>query len=173
MGIEIEPDLVERAQELIHQLPANYRHVESLQPPQEEEEEDHHDKGGGMGGSDRIGVVHADLREVLSEFVSRLGDAETKETGGRRPYEKLPMPDVMTIYLLPEGIAEIENDLTKLLSSTRIVCACWGLKGLRPIEQKEYYDRTGSLTTMYLYTSECFERLKGFEYMLSVYNYGH
>ena len=160
MGLEIEPDLVERAQQLIRQLPAENRDQDALE------------QAGGIV-TERVSVVHADLREVLSEFVTRLCGEKKNETAANRPYEKLPMPDVMVIYLLPEGIAKIEDDLTKLLPTTRIVCVCWGLKGLRPIEQKDYYDRTGALTTMYLYTNECFERLKGFEYMLSVYNYGH
>jgi len=156
MGIEIESDLVERAQQLIDGLPTKYRIQNTVDGPE------------------RVQVIHGDLREVLSEFVHRQNGSsssrEENEGDGTRPYEHLPMPNVITLYLLPEGIASIEEDLTKLLPKTKIVCVSWGLKRLQPIEQKVYYARNGAQTTMYLYTNECFERLKGFEYMLTVYN---
>jgi hypothetical protein len=158
VGIEIEPDLVERAQQLIDDLPAEYRDHEAL-----------HDND--RTGTKRVCVVQGDVRDVLHEFVTRLGDDGDQGSGVLRPYGRLPTPDVIATYLLPEGMAEIEEDLMKLLPTTRIVCAAWGLKAIRPIEQKVFYDRSGSQTIMYLYTHECFERLKGFEYMLSVYNH--
>jgi hypothetical protein len=161
VGIEIESDLVQRAQQLIDDLPAEFRFTGAP-------------SNNDMSSPKRIHIVEGDVQAVLRELVTRLDGHQENRSGFMRQYEHLPTPDVMTIYLLPEGIAQIEGDLTKLLSTTRIVCASWGLKGLRPIDQKEFYDlRTGAQTTMYLYTNECFERLKGFDYMLSVYNHGH
>lgn len=163
VGVELEPDLVERCQKLIEALPDTFRQEG---PPQD-----------GMVSSRRIQVVPGDLRDVLKELVGRIAKADggdQESTSTDRLYHDLPMPTVIVLYLLPEGIAEIEEDLMKLLPRARIVCCSWGLKEIRPIVEKEVYDRkTGATTTLYLYTNECFERLKGFEYMLSVYNHGH
>lgn len=147
VGVEIEADLVERAQHLIiDRLPPDHQY--------------------GPHGEPRIQVVNDDIRAILRTLVSP--DAEQES------HLLLPTPTIVTIYLLPEGIAEIEDHLMKLLPTTRILCVGWGLQGIRPIEEKEFYARkNGAQTTMFLYTNECFERLKGFEYMLSVYNHDH
>jgi hypothetical protein len=167
VGIEVEHDLVERSNKLIESLPLTYRELES---PQD---------GIMTPSTSRIQIVHGDLRRVLKEFVWRIEKNDDSIIGGQntsseRPYRNLPIPTVLTMSLIPEGIAEIEEDLMKLLPHIRIISCSWGLKAIRPIEEKEFYDqRTRVGTTLYLYTKECFERLKGFEYMLDVYNHGH
>lgn len=169
VGVELEEALVARGQELIGSLPANYRYEESPQDPMS------------LTSQERIQVVHGNLRKTLKDLVGRVYPDENGKRNDDddylsedRPYQTLPFPTVIFLHLLPEGIAETEQDLLKLLPHIRIVCLAWGLKGIRPIAEKEVYDRrTKAGTTVFLYTSECFERLKGFEYMLTVYNYGH
>ena len=163
VGVELEEDLVKRGNELIEALPLAYR--EDISPQV------------GVTSSKRIQIIHGDLRRLLNEFVLRVQNADCGDQSTlpmERPYQDLPMPTIITLYLLPEGIAEIEEDLIKLLPHTRIVCCSWGLKAIRPIEEKEFVDqKTLAATALYLYNKECFERLKGFEYMLKVYHHGH
>lgn len=165
--MEIEEDLVERSNELIESLPLEYREAKESSPQ---------DDMVSTSASSRIHVVHGDLKRVLQEFEWRVrsDDGLEHSTPSERPYKNLPMPTVIALYLLPEGIAEIEDNLVKLLPHTRIVFCSWGLRGIRPIEEKEFHDqKTRASTRLYLYTKDCFERLKGFEYMLSVYHHGH
>lgn len=160
VGVEIEENVVTRARELVGAIPESF-------------------------GPERVQIIHDDLRTVLSELVQRVSREEDTSNSTnvvplpevlseKHPYQDLPMPTVVFLHLLPEGIAEIENDLVKLLPHMTIVCCSWGLKSIRPILEKDFYDRRSKTSaTLFLYTKECFERIKGFEYMLSVYQYGH
>lgn len=159
VGVELEVDLVQRANQLIEALPTSINEARRL----------HNSR------TPRIQVIQADLRDVLKSFVSRTTNYQAHNENtiqGQRDYSALPLPTIIVIALLPEAMNEIEEDLISLLPYTRIVCIAWGLTGIKPIDEKEIYNKRGASTSVFLYTKECLERLKGFEYMLSVYH-GH
>jgi SAM-dependent methyltransferase len=150
VGIEVEEDLVAKSHNLIANLPDSYRSTKEGAPP-------------------RIQVVQADLRNVLKALVERTKTDDNAKDDGQ--FGDFPMPTIIILYLLPESIAELEEHLLVLLHHARIVCNTWGLSKVKPIESIDVPEiGNASSTSLFLYTPECFERLKGFDYMLSCYN---
>jgi hypothetical protein len=123
IGIEIEPVLIERFQQLIQTMDNS----NTPSPP--------------------VIAYQGDLRTLLARLVENsLG---TNSTDTNLPSELLP-PTVITIYLLPEAVREIEPLLLELLrriQSLRIVCNTWGIPNLRPYRTKEVDG-----TKLYLYS---------------------
>jgi SAM-dependent methyltransferase len=99
---------------------------------------------------DKILVVQGDLRDVISSFVARvLGD--TCPT-----FSDLPFPTAVVLYLLPESIQELEQDLLFLLSKLepiKIICNTWGFGTVQPTKVLEIEEVSGGATTkLFLYT---------------------
>ena len=140
VGVEVEQDLVERFQYLISKLP------DSL-------------KG-------RIWAVQADLRVVLDAFLTRkttsneesANDASQEGNDNQRPdFRYLPLPTVLVMYLLPEALSELEDDLTnmlRVLPGLRLVCNTWGLPRLKATKSLHIEETGGASTLLHLYTKE-------------------
>ena len=134
VGVEIEQDLVEKSHRLISQLPDSYKELSD--------------------GAPRIQVIHADLRDVIQELVTRGGtpDNEQPKLDQMRPFQKLPMPTIINLYLLPEAIMELEKDLISLLQYARIVCNTWGLPNVKHSAAIEIPESGGASTCLFLYS---------------------
>jgi len=159
VGVEIEDDLIIRFRELIGKL----------QPPPTRV-----DEGGREDGSDqsvthssRIHAVKGDLCEVLKSLVDRqkklrVVDEKMRANnneGEASPYEYLPLPTIITMYLLPESITLIEPTLLEMMSLNPkliIICNSWGMrKSVSPAKTVNAIDgETGLTTTLFLYTAE-------------------
>jgi hypothetical protein len=155
VGVEVEVDLVARAQTLIDQLPV------STSSSRE-----------GFGVP-KPRILAEDLRIVLQRLV-------TQAKGGQKdlvlreiepsapptppaPLEEdtvhLPCPTMITLYLLPESIQELKQYFEDLLRHSppgfRILCNTWGLSHLRPVRTTEIEEKPGGATTsLFLYTRE-------------------
>jgi hypothetical protein len=127
VGIEIEEDLVQKAQMMISNLRKTF---------QEKQE-----------GTPRIQVLQADLRECIQALVAR----GNNERAGKGPFQDLPMPTIIIIYLLPEAIAELEENFIALLRYARIVCNTWGLPSLKESSTIEIREEGGASTRLFLY----------------------
>jgi SAM-dependent methyltransferase len=163
IGIEVEEDLVERAQELIGRLPklSTNKEGEQRQP-------------------DMPRVIQADLRVVLDTLLetarqNRGGEdsignvPNTSTTIDSMEQQQLPLPTVIILYLLPEALAELAPRFEGLLEAScgtlRIVCNTWAFPKWRPTLRTEIAEREASssgdgggnnivTTSLFLYTSE-------------------
>ena len=138
--IEIESDLVEKANSIISKLP---REKYRRQHPQNEKI---------LLAPPRIQVLEADLRECLDVLVDRQERKDSREEldqtqqsansddGGI--FSTLPMPTIVVLSLLPESIRTIEDKLLTLIQNQgiRIVCISWGLLSIQASEQAELYE---------------------------------
>jgi hypothetical protein len=154
VGVEVEVDLVARAQTLIDQLPAGTtsRDCHSVPEPR---------------------ILAEDLRVVLQRLVAQAkgGEADVllreKEPSAPPPPQEedkahLPYPTLITLYLLPESIQELKQYFEDLLRYSppgfRIICNTWGLTHLRPVRTTEIEEKPGGATTsLFLYTRESLE----------------
>ena len=131
VGVDIEHDLIQRFNDLIRSLP------------------------GTLTNNNRIQGVQADLRQVISSFVTRAKGEVTSN------YPTLPLPTVIVLYLLPESIQELEEDLVLLLTKLepmKIICNTWGFSSIQPCKQLEIEEAIGGATTsLFLYTQECLQ----------------
>lgn len=153
VGVEIEADLVQRANRLI-------AHWESRGTVDERLRQ-------------RIPrVLSKDLRDVLRALVRQAVHASTTSgrLGGEEDDERvtpdrtvdsmadLPLPTVIVMYLLPEAIDLIQYDLIQLLKTLpnnfRIVCNTWGIKSLHKIRAIECHETSLALTPLMLYTKD-------------------
>jgi hypothetical protein len=131
IGVEIENDLVDRANCLISSLPKS----QDMAPR----------------------ILKQDLRNVLQSLVaiSKQAGRAKNEVSGISP---LPLPTVMMLYLLPDALKEIEDNLivllTKLPTEFRIVCNTWGLTSLKPVKTDSFREESGSVTQALLYTKQ-------------------
>jgi len=161
VGVEIENDLIIRFRELIGKLPPLPTRM---------------DEGDEEGGSDmslthssRIHAVKGDLCEVLQSLVDRqkkIGEADDKmatfiKEGETSPYNYLPLPTIITMYLLPEAIALIEPTLLEMMSlnpKLKIICHSWGMRNsINPAKTVDVIDEeTGLDTSLFLYTADSF-----------------
>jgi hypothetical protein len=104
-------------------------------------------------------AYQGDLRTLLARLVENsapIHSLESKSTDTILPNEVLPPPTVITIYLLPEAIREIEPLLLELLKRNpylRIVCNTWGIPNLLPYRSNEVDG-----TKLYLYSHYSLER---------------
>jgi hypothetical protein len=130
VGVEIEHDLVQKAQSLIANLPK-----ELQQNPE---------------GMPRIQVLQTDLRDCIRSLLvkaSKDGGDSQKDS----PTQELPMPTIIVLYLLPEAISALEDDLISLLKYARIVCNTWGLPSLKETVTIEVPEVGGCSTSLFLY----------------------
>lgn len=133
VGVEIEPELVERFRTLI----------------ETEAENDDGDDERLRRANDVVQAVQRDLRDVLQE----LADAAE----GRATSTSLPTPTVICTYLLPDAMRAIRPNLVRLLRSVpglRVVCNTWGPEKLRAIETMEATEGIEGAATLTLFTSE-------------------
>jgi len=136
VGVEVEVDLVERAQQLISNLPDTAdkeKNTLALLPR----------------------VIHQDLRDLLDRLLNQL--AENNQDGSRSadPAE-LPLPTIIVLYLLPESLHELQDKFVALLRLApppfRILCNTWGFSSLRAIKETEIAEGNGATSPMHLYT---------------------
>lgn len=133
VGVELEQDLVERFQALIDALPESFTNQDNAV---------------------RINAVHADLRQVLSYLVAQIESKQGKTNAAhvKEPFQKLPPPTVLVLYLLPESVRELEPDLLKLiagLNDFRIVCNTWGLETIEATKVVEVMEPDSAASTVF------------------------
>lgn len=151
LGVEVEADLVERANFLIDQ----YWKTAKVRG-------DNNDVSTIAAIKERLPrILHQDLRTTLHRLVERAklqyvkGDDDDTD-------DSLPLPTIVVLYLLPEAIREIQDDLLDLLprlpDGFRIVCNTWGLQGVQPEQKIEIQEESSAaITPIYLYTKRCLE----------------
>jgi len=132
IGVEVEPDLVERARTLISRLPSD------------------------KDASRRPRILEKDLREVVQELVDR---AKAEYANEQQQQETdLPLPTIIILYLLPEALLQLEDQLKELLRllppSFRILCNTWGLASLNAAEETEIPEDGGAVSNLFLYTRD-------------------
>jgi hypothetical protein len=155
VGIEIEQDLVDRANILVENL-ADQVHEEKLRQ--------------------RLPLVlQQDLRQVLDALVLKAtyaysspssAGSSISDAGERQPLSEslasLPLPTLIVMYLLPEAIETIRDGLIQLLcilpSNFRIVCNTWGITSLRKTRAIEVQEDSLALTPLILYDKNSLER---------------
>jgi SAM-dependent methyltransferase len=127
IGVEVEPDLVERANFLISKLPETER--------------------------PRPRVIEHDLQEVLRTLVNLAKKAEKENDSQDLPLPTVIflylLPDALKVIA-----GDLKELLHTLPPTLRIVCNTWGLVGLDPIEKDEFEGESGTLTAAFLYTKE-------------------
>ena len=154
VGVEIEYDLIERFRFLIDQ--SNERMKEFKLK----------DITTMTNSSRSILALHKDLCQVLdtlidlyaNESVIRTKDEILKnDAKDSNSKGKLPKPTIISIYLLPESIEQIQPKLVKLMKhipELKIVCNSWGLKGMTAAKTLEAIDQNYSATiTLYDHNS--------------------
>jgi SAM-dependent methyltransferase len=147
-GIEIEEDLVERANSLIADLPCD----EEKRLPR---------------------VLCNDLRDVLGALVGHALDTYGGDSGVRAlmagrseliplGLRSLPLPTIIVVYLLPDAIELIQDDFKLLLrmlpDNFRIICNTWGLKDLHSVKKVEVCEASLALTPLMMYTKASMKR---------------
>lgn len=160
VGVEIEDDLVVRFRELIRKLPPL---------PFEAERKDREGGDLSVPHSSNIHAVQGDLCEVLQSLVDRQKESgvvdddngNSCKEGEASLYVYLPLPTVITMYLLPEAITLIEPTLVKMMNlnpKLRIICHSWGMrKCIKPSKTVDAIDKeTGLATSLFLYTADSF-----------------
>lgn len=144
VGVEIETDLVDRFNHLIDSLPTDVKEHE---------------------GKLRIRAIRKDLRQVARDLVDRAKRENNNKIANSHATVNeddddnvLPLPSLVVLYLLPEAIAEIEEDLVemlKVIDPMRILCNTWGLKSIKPTSTLEIEETPGGASTVVsLYTKE-------------------
>ena len=141
IGIEVEEDLVTRAQTLITNVSSTSPSQSSVEPLLVQ----------------NLPQVHCmDLRQIFREWIQ----PTTNNNDDVDTYSKFPLPTVIFLYLLPEALSEIESSLLQILSiapkNCRIVCNTWGIPNWNPTQVTTIPERTavGVSTTIYVYTTD-------------------
>jgi SAM-dependent methyltransferase len=133
VGVEVEADLVERAQHLISNLPGTENEKTKRRSPR---------------------VVHQDLQEMLDHLLDRLASPNDDEPQSADP--ELPLPTIIVLYLLPESLAELQDRFISLLRLLpppfRILCNTWGLPRLQADKETKISEENGAITPLHLYT---------------------
>jgi SAM-dependent methyltransferase len=130
IGIEIEADLVARAEALIAKISQQRLSLENNH---------NHPR------------VHCmDLRQLFAEW---------RKDAGASNKPIFPLPTIIFLYLLPEALLEIKSDLSYLLTiapDCRIVCNTWGIPHWKPIQETTISETSaaGVSTTIYIYTQQ-------------------
>ena len=133
VGVEVEQDLIERFQSLIDGLPESVTKLNDVV---------------------RINAVHADLRQVLSYLVAQVESQKgnTAVITMKEPFQNLPPPTVLVLYLLPESVRTLEPDLLKLIAGLedfRIVCNTWGLETIEATKVVEVMEPDSAASTVF------------------------
>ena len=141
LEIEVEEDLVTRAQTLIRKVSSTSPSQSSVEPLLVQ----------------NLPQVHCmDLRQIFREWIQ----PTTNNDDDVDTYSKFPLPTVIFLYLLPEALSEIESSLLQILSiapkNCRIVCNTWGIPNWNPTQVTTIPERTavGVSTTIYVYTTD-------------------
>lgn len=169
VGVELETDLVERAQYLVSKLPRK---------PINDTMKNGTEPGQVLQQVPKI--VQMDLRDTLDQLVTiaeksnknaktslsnnlssqtsfGLGRSSSVET----QYD-LPLPTIIILYLLPEALAEIEPRMIRLLElipNLKIICNTWGFPNLHPLVENEIYEENSSIvTSLFVYTTKSLMR---------------
>lgn len=150
VGIEIEPVLIQRFQHLIQDLATTTV----------DNENNSGTSSNSTTPSPHIVAYQGDLRQVLTSLVHKNNSliVPSATTTNTTSQTLLPDPTVITLYLLPEAIQEIEPLLIELLrqhEALRILCNTWGFQTLQP-----YRTKNVNGTTLYLYIDQCLTQLK-------------
>jgi hypothetical protein len=140
IGIELEQDLVDRANTLISQATAEISHTtHSNNAPQ---------------------IYCMDLRQVLDRLLSQCNTDEFSRdsslaTDAEVASNVWPNPTIILLYLLPEALSDIQPQLSKLIqclhSDFRIICNTWGLPSWKATNYELIADGK-STTNVYVYT---------------------
>jgi len=112
VGIECEVDLVQKFKSLIYRLPS----FKNLNP------------------SNFIHILYQDLMKVLKELLKQCKKGkDTFLYKGNR----IPIPTIMSMYLLPCAMETIEVLLTKLMKAWNglLICIAWGLEHVTYLEE--------------------------------------
>lgn len=132
VGVEVEADLVERAELLISNLPGTENETTRRGLPC---------------------VIHQDLREMLDQLLAQLAQNIDKP---QEEDSELPVPTIIVLYLLPESLAELQDRFISLLRllppSFRILCNTWGLPRLQADKETKISEENGAITPLHLYT---------------------
>jgi SAM-dependent methyltransferase len=143
VGIEIEAELVNRANELSDTCCVNLDDDEQ---------------------SNRLlrpCFLHDDLRHIIKRLLTQTDQGRSGNSSSSDADGLLPLPSVIVLYLLPEAIALIQESLLALLSrvtNLRVVCNTWGVPGLRPVDTLQVRESTGGVTDLYLYAAASFSQ---------------
>ena len=147
IGIEVEADLVSRAQVLIKKLSESLSSEHQSSFPLK-----------------NLPQVHCmDLRQMFREWMMVTTIHENSDdnmTTYHTQSNRFPLPTIIFLYLLPESLLEIESSLLQLLSiapkNCRIVCNTWGIPSWKPIQETTIPESTavGVSTTIYVYTTD-------------------
>jgi len=165
IGVEIEEDLVVRFRELISRLP---KYDSPSMNRIEEIDEEPVENVGLLNHSLQVHAIQGDLCEILEHLLRKMKNS--REAGmvlssntlmdqNRSPsieQSSLPIPTIITLYLLPEALTLIEPLLTEMMNihkRLRVVCNTWGFKSIHPAQIIDAIDEeTGMGTKLFLYT---------------------
>lgn len=125
IGVEIEADLVARAQELIATLP------ESTVRPR---------------------VIQQDLRQVLDQLVARAKD-QSQEESDDLPLPTVIILYLLPEAIAEIESRLLE--LLKLSPSLRILCNTWGLRSIQPTVKQQVHEASLAITPLFLYDKTC------------------
>ena len=147
IGIEVEDDLVARAQTLITKL--------SLSSSSSNEQHQ------SLLSVQKLPQVHCmDLRQIFREWTKMSPINHDSDIINNTQSQLFPLPTIIFLYLLPEALLEIESSLLQLLSiapkNCRIVCNTWGIPSWKPIQATSIPETTaaGVSTNIYVYTTQ-------------------
>jgi SAM-dependent methyltransferase len=136
LGVEVEADLVERAQHLISSLPGTDNETTERRLPR---------------------IILQDLQEMLDHLLDRLASPNSNDEPQSADPE-LPLPTIIVLYLLPESLAELQDRFISLLQLLpppfRILCNTWGLPRLQAVNKTKISEESGAITELHLYTRE-------------------
>jgi SAM-dependent methyltransferase len=134
VGVEVEADLVERAQHLISSLPGADNETTKRRLPR---------------------IILRDLQEMLDDLLDRLASPNNDDESQSADPE-LPLPTIIVLYLLPESLAELQDRFISLLQLLpppfRILCNTWGLPRLQAVKKTKISEESGAITELHLYT---------------------
>jgi SAM-dependent methyltransferase len=136
IGVEVEVDLVERAQYLISSLPGAEDELTKRRLPR---------------------IVLQDLQEMLDDLLDRLAISPNENNDESQSADpELPLPTIIVLYLLPESLAELQDRFISLLRLLpppfRILCNTWGLPRLQAEKETKISEENGAITPLHIYT---------------------
>jgi hypothetical protein len=158
IGIEVEADLVERAQTLRTKLSTAAAAAVSTSGQELSS----------LSVTDLPQIYCMDLRQIFREWMVTVTTSNDDKHQQQQEHDIkhhnhtasniFPLPTIIFLYLLPEALLEMEPSLVKLLSiapkNCRIVCNTWGIPNWKPIQVKNLpaTSAVGVSTTIHVYT---------------------
>lgn len=153
VGIEVEQDLVDRAQYLVKAELKRQRDIPTFQST-------------GSTTECEPQIYKMDLRSALDLLVAgnnnikldRYRYTDNTDTGTTTTASiYLPEPTIVVLYLLPEALSEIASQLGNVLQNIincRIVCNSWGIPSWEPIQVIELREEGEQSTKIFVYTRQ-------------------